>query len=160
MKDAPFSYSHPSSCMMDWEWLPLAPSALNILQLYGKIISYKYLVVNSKNTKHLRFARSVQNIRLVLFFCHPSRVLSINSLMPRIWWGERDLNPQSRPTPDLQSGPLPVTVYLPIVATPVLVKLYTVCQCTRIKNLEECHVEPIARFELATYGLQIRCSTN
>ena len=28
-------------------------------------------------------------------------------------WEEKDLNPQSPKTPDLQSGPLPITVYLP-----------------------------------------------
>lgn len=28
-------------------------------------------------------------------------------------WGERDLNPQSRPTQHLQCCPLPITVYLP-----------------------------------------------
>lgn len=42
-------------------------------------------------------------------------VSEMSRLHSNLLWGERDSNPQSRKTPHLQCGPLPITVYLPVL---------------------------------------------
>lgn len=65
----------------------------------------------------------------------------------RKWWARKDLNFQNPKTPDLQSGPLPVTGYLPIIKSlyKLLMELNHNCRSFSRKDITQYLQEFIKR---------------